>query len=633
MKRRLMNVYDAMTMPESCSDRIELRLRQEVQAREAGVNVKLVDPVSRKKPWAAAIAAVCAVLALSVGGTVLFLSGGGQMKAAPAETAVTKKTPEDHYAPATQLSVEEVEAFAKVVRSNILTENWEALSKKVRYPISMEGREIKNEKEFVALMEEITLGVHVWEAMEQETCTAMPCTVEGIWMGNGLIRIQEGKLRSLEIVGFTWLTVNVSDYTIMREPDGTEYYHEYSGREKTVRFPEPYGVIDATTVGTGMPVILYGDIVETVVIGESITAIGDYAFANCPALTMVHFQGDAPPEAEGVFEGSENVVVYYPAGAKGWGKTWCGRETRSTVRINLTLDAADALERQKMANTAFREVLGGGVFLDLRDRQESTLDGYCEKMEALYGKEASVSAFTVVDMDRDGVKEVVCRVTMKRYIGEKYLILRWENGTVRGYSPEMKISDLKKDGSFYWTHDAQNQGETVMEFQDDCMYMSWAPQTEQDRVPVLWHTYPCNRADLVLGSYGVVSGVGESLLPGTLYWEFALLADGSAANDWRMWKELLLRWGMVWEETDGGVTVYDPDAPGVALYGSLTEDESQFTGLGLYICTEEQEYQAEIREMNTDRPEYWVDVSSEAPRQAGSGAELMAFFDPVADGE
>jgi len=169
MKRRLTKAYDAMTMPDRCSDAILQRLQLEQEIREAGENKKLVTPVSRKKPWLAAIGAVCAAVVLSACGSLLFLYGSQSMLAAPTEAVAAEgeKTPEDHYAAATQLTVEEVETFAKIVRSNILTENWTALGDKIQYPIIIKGSEIDNAQEFVARMEELRLGSQVREALEQ----------------------------------------------------------------------------------------------------------------------------------------------------------------------------------------------------------------------------------------------------------------------------------------------------------------------------------------------------------------------------------------------------------------------------------------------------------------------------------
>jgi hypothetical protein len=65
----------------------------------------------------------------------------------------------------------------------------------------------------------------------------------------------------------------------------------------------------------------------TVTIPASVGSIMTEAFAYCTSLTGVYFLGHAPLVDEDVFEGAENVVVYYVPGATGWGPTFGGRPT------------------------------------------------------------------------------------------------------------------------------------------------------------------------------------------------------------------------------------------------------------------------------------------------------------------
>ena len=68
MKRRLNRAYDNMTMPDSCSHRIETILQEGLAQQEAGRYVKAVPPARpQRKVWAMAAAMVCLVLVLSVG--------------------------------------------------------------------------------------------------------------------------------------------------------------------------------------------------------------------------------------------------------------------------------------------------------------------------------------------------------------------------------------------------------------------------------------------------------------------------------------------------------------------------------------------------------------------------------------
>ena len=58
---------------------------------------------------------------------------------------------------------------------------------------------------------------------------------------------------------------------------------------------------------------------------ESVTNIGDYAFAGCKDLESVHFERDAPTFGRLVFAGCDKAIVYYESGSKGWDSTVAGR--------------------------------------------------------------------------------------------------------------------------------------------------------------------------------------------------------------------------------------------------------------------------------------------------------------------
>jgi hypothetical protein len=65
-----------------------------------------------------------------------------------------------------------------------------------------------------------------------------------------------------------------------------------------------------------------------VTIGNSVTNIGNYAFADCGSLAGVYFQGNAPSLGRFVFQSDPNsVYVYYLPGTTGWGSTFGGLPT------------------------------------------------------------------------------------------------------------------------------------------------------------------------------------------------------------------------------------------------------------------------------------------------------------------
>ncbi|MGN0977836.1 MAG: hypothetical protein ACI4PH_07260 [Faecousia sp.] len=73
MKRRLLEAYDAMMMPDSCAQRIERELERQTKARQRRRNVEVFTP-PRRSGWALAAGLVCLVLVLSAGGTLLALN-------------------------------------------------------------------------------------------------------------------------------------------------------------------------------------------------------------------------------------------------------------------------------------------------------------------------------------------------------------------------------------------------------------------------------------------------------------------------------------------------------------------------------------------------------------------------------
>jgi len=65
----------------------------------------------------------------------------------------------------------------------------------------------------------------------------------------------------------------------------------------------------------------------SITIPASVTSIATVAFAGCTSLTSVIFQGNAPAADSSIFDNDNNVTVYYPPGATGWGSMFGGFPT------------------------------------------------------------------------------------------------------------------------------------------------------------------------------------------------------------------------------------------------------------------------------------------------------------------
>ena len=55
-----------------------------------------------------------------------------------------------------------------------------------------------------------------------------------------------------------------------------------------------------------------------IIIGTSVTNIGELAFYHCTGLTGVYFKVNAPTAVSPLFNGDDNVTVYYLPGTTGW---------------------------------------------------------------------------------------------------------------------------------------------------------------------------------------------------------------------------------------------------------------------------------------------------------------------------
>ena len=501
MKRRLTKAYDRMTMPDHCADSIERKLEEQLQQQKKGNYTRILSAApGQRNGWAVGVAVVCLMLALSAGGTMLFLRASDAIMDNPAETvygvaeqenAVTA-TPEDHYTVATNFSVEKVESFAKIVRSNVLQENWEALRDKVQLPVTIQGQKVSDWDSFVEWMEIFALNPLLTDRMERESCTAMFCNWQGISMARGLV-----------------------------------WFKEMNGELK---------------------------------------------------ITAVNEEIQSEPETP---------------------------------------------NSEKQVPEAFEAVLSGQAVDFYGNQGEVTLEEYCD---AKWGS-VIVDKFAVVDMDADGICEVVASVQTADMETRAHLVLRQDGDKICGYPFQPgEMLDLKKDGSFF-----RRDREYRLFFNDRSSWMTLEVLGLQQEIPLAqWHTYPCQRPELLLRSYENVTGIGWSIFPGHPYYLLEGLAMERAGNA----IEILEYWknSGIWCQEGNAVYIFDPDAPGTAFYGTLTEEQgfAQFSQVGYYISEEDREYQAEIRNMLSDEPEYWADVHlpflGTKGRMVSTPEELAAYF-------
>lgn len=611
MEKRLIDAYDHMTMPEDCTRKIEARLQAELQSRKPGQYTKTVAPDSPRRSGWAAIGA-CLLLMLVVGGTAMKLWISAPVVDVPLEAV-------EGYALVTELSVMEVESFAAGLRQNVLEKNWEAFSRKVQYPITIGDKTVVDRRELVELIMEKQISGAFVIAIRKETCSDMFCNWQGICMGDGQLWFNEVN-RELKVTAINGLLANTLDpenFVLKMLPDGNYTVVEYAGQETVIAIPDSASETLVTTIGTGQAVITSSsDQIETIWIPATVKTVRENAFANCPALKAVYFEGDAPPEAEGVFEGSENVIVCYQSGKEGWGDTWCGRQTRE-YSSHISLGTVTVPDR---VPALFEDILSGAAVFFYGYQENLTVEECCA---GLWGDGVKPEAFTLVDMDDDGVYELIFAPQDGEGKRLGYLVLRQDGKNICRYTVSGR--DLRKDGTFY---SYVLKGDSRIYIQDEASFVSIKSSdfTQQDKPLVQWHTYPCQGASLVLESYRYASETGFSTHPGSPYYYLGTLLSGEA--EWNAVQPWLAQQS-VYVEGPGGFYAFDPDAPGCLMYGSFigTGEQKQLTALGYYICDETGEYRAEAFDLETSKPVYTVDPPpNDRGREVESAEAMQDYF-------
>jgi hypothetical protein len=120
---------------------------------------------------------------------------------------------------------------------------------------------------------------------------------------------------------FLWDPLSQAAYTTT---NGTITIAGYTGPGASVTIP---GTIDGLPVtGIGDYAFAYSGLTN-VTIPNSVTSLGDDAFAYCTSLASLYFQGNAPGIGWRVFANDNNAVVYYLPGTTGWGATFGGCPT------------------------------------------------------------------------------------------------------------------------------------------------------------------------------------------------------------------------------------------------------------------------------------------------------------------
>lgn len=120
---------------------------------------------------------------------------------AQAAEATDSTTADDYYSIWTNLSASEVEAFAFGVKEDIISGNWESLSQKISYPITVNGVTYSDSGAFSSEDWGSILNQDFLSAVQGETCHEMFSNWEGCMFGTGQVWISmvDGSLKVIAI--------------------------------------------------------------------------------------------------------------------------------------------------------------------------------------------------------------------------------------------------------------------------------------------------------------------------------------------------------------------------------------------------------------------------------------------------
>ena len=123
-----------------------------------------------------------------------------------------------------------------------------------------------------------------------------------------------------------WYDPDVQDYTY-RQNGSTMAITAYTGSGGSATIPDT--IFGESVTNVDPSAFLASTNLERLIIPGSIATIGELAFSGCASLKQVYFEGNAPalPGPGGLFDTAANVIVYYRAGATGWGGSFGGQPT------------------------------------------------------------------------------------------------------------------------------------------------------------------------------------------------------------------------------------------------------------------------------------------------------------------
>lgn len=144
--------------------------------------------------------------------------------------------------------------------------------------------------------------------------------------------------------------------------------------------------------------------------------------------------------------------------------------------------------------SAFTSVLAdNGVFYDRGGGQYISIQDYLEKATARIGWPVEIVQAAGVDMDGDGVREVILNIAVNSNVNNAIWVLHYQNGEIHGnLYYHRQLGNIKTDGTFHWSGSSADSGAARLVFDEDEWRKEEVPIGDFDeKEDIHWVPFPC----------------------------------------------------------------------------------------------------------------------------------------------
>ena len=131
-------------------------------------------------------------------------------------------------------------------------------------------------------------------------------------------------------------------------------------------------------------------------------------------------------------------------------------------------------------------------FYSESNEKSMTLEEYCTDESERLGFTVSITQYTFVDMDGDGIQEAIVDFCFGENNQVMCMVLKWDQSSETVYGIEFyhrQMSQIKEDGSFVYSGGGDNDGWAKLRWENH----SWAKEPIEDsshKTDIPWYIYP-----------------------------------------------------------------------------------------------------------------------------------------------